>query len=112
LPPPKTGKARGSSQEGKDSLQTHPTGRAAIGRVSAVALSSTATSSLPTHSTQDANCQDANRAACCWSSGEWEDENFVCLLWEESFSLLFLKQDPFLFVSNGITCFSNPCFML
>lgn len=43
---------------------------------------------------------------------EWEDENFVCLLWEESFSLLFLKQDLFLFVSNGITCFSNHCFML
>lgn len=43
---------------------------------------------------------------------EWEDENFVCLLWEESFSLLFLKQDFFLFVSNGIMCFSNHCFML
>lgn len=43
---------------------------------------------------------------------EWEDENFVCLLWEESFSLLFLKQDLFLFVSNGIMCFSNHCLML
>lgn len=31
---------------------------------------------------------------------EWEDENFVCLLWEESFSLLFLKQDLFFFVSK------------
>lgn len=43
---------------------------------------------------------------------EWEDENFECLLWEESFSLLFLKQDLYLFVSNSIICFSNHCFML
>lgn len=43
---------------------------------------------------------------------EWEDENFVRLLWEESFSHLFLKQDLFLFVSNGIMCFSHHCFML
>lgn len=43
---------------------------------------------------------------------EWEDENFVRLLWEESFSHLFLKQDLFLFVSSGIMCFSNHCFML